>query len=318
MTPFQDILKSPYFAKWYPLWVRNGQVNYQTIYGDFRRGNACVSAIPRGDGKPAIVIGSGASLDEAAPYLKDWKYPIFCGPTNALAIEANGAHPTYLHAYDSHESNARRLAYKWDYSITQLVIHPSSSPRILNTWKGRRWYFLRMFDGHEYFEFIQPMMWYKLYEDRGISVIFPFRGCVVNNEMAIAAYLGFSPIFAVGCDFGWKDPKRTRCINYSPDARGKLQPIYPTPEDELGGDINTDPYGVRYYGKDDNFKKHFLDLIGPLSTDVFDCSDGMVRELKKANIKEVIEKQGEGYFYTPEEKKVMQKTIIEYLTKEKK
>ena len=310
----EEIFKIDYFKGWYPQWIHNGYRNFPIIRGDFKKGNASVSRMPDGKGKPAIIVGSGPSLDDAIPYLKDWEHPIFCGPTNALALEANGIHPTYLHAYDSHRSNADRLKYKWDYSKTELVTHPSTHTSILQAWKGRRWYFLRSFKDHEYFEMVLPIAWSHICDERGIDVIFPFRGCVVNNEVAIACYLHYSPLFMVGVDFGWRDPAKTRHVTYVQDGKG-LIPAPMTHEDELSKsvEINVSPGGVHFVGKDDNFKRHFLDTIGPLSTDIFDCSDGMVSELIKADIKEVVKKQGEGYRYSPQEKGEMRKRIIAFL-----
>ena len=312
--PMDEILKIDYFKGWYPQWVQNNRRNWQTVYGDFRRGNACVACIPKVTDTPAIIVGSGPSLDVALPILKDWKHAIFSGPTNALAIEAHGAHPTYIHAYDSHKQNAKRLNYKWDYSKTELIIHPSSHPDNLNAWRGRRWYFLRHFPGHDFFEYLQPMGWGYIYKERGIDIIFPFRGCVVNNEVAIAAYLGYNPLFVVGVDFGWKDPEKTRHTTHVQNKRGGLEPLHIPTEEELGKvQINISPNGTHYVGKDNNFHRHFLDLIGPLPVDVFDCSDGMISELKKADIKEVIAKQGEGFRYSPQEKGEMRKKIIDIL-----
>jgi len=313
MKSLQEILKNHYYQGWYPKWIRNNHWNWQTIYGDFRRGLASVKEIQRVENTPAIIVGSGPSLDDAIPYLGDWEHAIFCGPTNALALEARGIHPNYLHAYDSHHTNAERLKYTWDYSITSLITHPSADPKILKAWKGRRYYFLRMFPEHEYFEYILPMAWSHIYKDRGIDVIFPFRGCVVNNEIAIAGYLGYNPLFLVGADFGWKDPAKTRHTTYTQDGRGGLKVAPMTHEDDMGAEINISPNGTHYVGKDDNFKRHLLDMLGPIPTDVFDCSDGMVTELKKADIREVIERQGKDYHYSLEEKGQMRREILDFL-----
>jgi hypothetical protein len=68
--------------------------------------------------KPALIIGSGPSLDTALPLLKDWKGATFCSTSHASSLIYYGHEPSHMIAYDI---NTRPFEQEW-----------------VDTWEGRK------------------------------------------------------------------------------------------------------------------------------------------------------------------------------------
>lgn len=93
-------------------------------------------------GKPAIIIGSGPSLDESVPYLKNWEGPIFCGPTHSQILKANGIEPTFIGIFDSQNTPENMGLPLVEYPETILLSHPLVNPDINMMWKWTKLYFI--------------------------------------------------------------------------------------------------------------------------------------------------------------------------------
>jgi len=304
-TPHQVFMKDPYFKRWYPTWIHNGMENYQTIKKDFSKKNCCITSHPRPMNRPAIIIGSGPSLDEAAPLLKDWKHPIF-SPTSALfSILRWGRKPDYACAFDSLWSLYEDFKFKkYSWEGTTLITHPNAEPKLLEAWKWNKYYFRRMFQGHEFFELTFPMMF------PWIKIGFRFTGCVVNNAVSIASFLGFSPIFLVGVDFGWKDKKNTKSTTWEETKDGwVMQPNIPMSDTRKCIEYRNGTFTHPEYI---SFKRGLLGIINSeMETDFVNCSNGLVDELAEANIEEVIKNQGYGDYGI--DKELQRQKSIEFI-----
>jgi len=294
----KDIMKDPYFKKWLPTWHHNVVENCPQIKEDFQvdenwvsHNNICISSqINVNKNKPAIIIGSGPSLDRALPFLKNWNGAIFAATSNALSLVKHERDPDYINAFDSHWGLFAHVeGYEW--KNTTLLTHPYAEPKTIKWWKWNKYYYRRYYVELEFSEVILPLLfpWIKI----GIRV----TGCVVNSNYSIASFWGFNPIFLVGVDFGWKNDDYHHSMYYRL-TNGEWEekpPRNPStwPEEDRKKIIQ---YGdAKTKAVDIGFKNDLLRLWGNNPSNLIDCSDGVINELPKANIEEVIKKQGMGF-----------------------
>lgn len=309
----KDIMKDPYFKRWLPIWHNNAMENYPQIKEDFQvdeKGvphiNVCVSSIPPETkaNKPAIILGSGPSLDEAAKYLKDWKHDIFAATSNALVAVKWGREPEYICAFDSHWGLFEHLnSYDWKKAV--LLTHPYAEPKTIKWWKGKRLYYRRYYEGFEFSEVILPLMypWIRI----GIRV----TGCVVNNAISIANFWRYSPLILVGVDFSWKEGWHDRAMQYTLNKDGtwnEIPPNLPTTEEQFAERKQMTKEVDGYYTLKSwiSFKDALINIWANTQCQIIDCSDGLIKEFPKMDLKEVIEKQNEDFshlYSSPEEKK---------------
>jgi hypothetical protein len=300
--PHQNFMKDPYFRKWYPKWINNAMENYPIIMKEFKTEDRCISCLPRPMNRPCMILGSGPSLDKAAPLLKDWKNPIFSSSSTAFVPVRWGRKPDYMCAFDSlwssYNQHLKLDDKKVSWEGTTLFTHPNAEPMMIKTWKWDKYYYRRVFPGHEFFEFTFPLMfpWVKV----GVK----FSGCVANNALTLAAFFGFNPIVIVGIDFGWRDDGNTKATSWKPSKDGwEREPK--TPMDSKNhvpiiadNGIHTHP---EYFG----FKSAFLDIYASHQIEIIDCSDGIIEEFPKVSIEEIIETQGWGNYNVNRKESIM-------------
>lgn len=297
MPEKKHFMSDPYYQRWVPHWHSNAMENYSQIKKDFRvdekmisHNNCCISGILKPIKRPVIITGSGPSLEKALPLLKDWKHHIFATPSNSLALVKHDKEPDYLNAFDSlHTLFDTIKAYKgWKKSA--LLTHPYAEPKTIKWWKGRKYYYRRLYPGLEFSELILPMMfpWIKI----GMRV----TGCVSNNSISIAEYLGYDPIFLVGVDFGWIDDDLTRSTYFTMEDKKWIE-MPPEPKNRWKNkkEIFVSRNGRRTFKSYMTFKHALFHIWGAGEANIIDCSDGIIDELSKADIEKVIEKQGSGF-----------------------
>jgi len=290
----QDFMQDPYFKKWYPVWIQNAMEVYPLIKKQFKTADRCVSCLPRPMNRPAIILGSGPSLDRAAPLLKNWKNPIFSSTSTAFVTPRWGRKPEFMCAFDSLWSlynQHLRLDKNYNWKGTTLFTHPNAEPMLMKLWKWDTYYYRRIFPGHEFFEHTFPLMF------PWIKIGFVFSGCVVNNAISIATFLGYSPLILVGVDFGWQDDTKTKATNWEPDGENWIK--LPEMPIDKRRKLIVYPNGTHTHDNYFGFKNHLLGIYSSGITegtgvDIVDCSDGLIEEFAKADIEHVIKTQGWG------------------------
>ena len=148
---------------------------------------------------PAIIIGSGPTLDGALPYLKDWKGAIFCNSSQASTLIYHGRHPDYIDVADCRVTD-EELEAPWDYKKTSWIINPGIHPRLIDFWKGKKYYYRIMEPFHDFYSKVQP----RVYGSFITTQSFPF-GSQPPMAISHATAIGYSPLFLVGMDFGYPD-----------------------------------------------------------------------------------------------------------------
>ena len=130
----QDDRNKGILTAWLPFWVRNSFENYAHIMEESKSMHMCISTIEKVKGKPAVIVGSGPSLDKTAPFLKDWKGAVFACGSNALIPTRWGHKPEYICVFDGGDTLYPKLM-GYDWTGSTLLTHPSISPLILQNWK---------------------------------------------------------------------------------------------------------------------------------------------------------------------------------------
>lgn len=301
---YKELMQDQYFKRWYPVWIRNAMENYAVIRKEFEKKDRCISSLPRPMNKPAIILGAGPSLDDAAPLLKDWPHPIFCPTSISFVPKRWERMPDYICAFDSlHTVWNRHLKLNeknvsWHGST--LITHPNAESKLIKNWKWDKYYFRRIFERQEFFEFTFPLMY------PFIRLGIKFSGNVVNNSLTIASLLGYSPVFLVGVDLGWRDDNNIKAQNWEWDKQNKEWMQVPKIVNKSGWErkkniLFTTHDGVRSWKMYINFKNELLRVaMSNKKMKVIDCSNGLITELPRADIKQVIEEKGyNDYGYDP-------------------
>lgn len=274
-------------------WAWNAHINHPRILAEYRspaRHEYDLDRVQKVQGAPAIVIGSGQSLDEALPYLHGWRGAVFASPSHAKILDHAGRLPEWLVAIDTSCDVPDKLDGP-EYARTTLITHPSIDPGVLEMWQWDKKYFL-MEDTGEWSDL-------QSYVFPWIKVRLVNEGCVMNTCISLAWLMGYDPIFLMGADFGFANNK---IQGMRMKKRGKYL-YWPDPPQESGPpkEIMMEEHGVQTTPTNLFYKNILLanwkmQSVGPGKTHIINCSpNGILRELPTAEPKAVIEQQGQGF-----------------------
>jgi len=188
----------------YVVEVRNAFANYENIRQLRQAGRAYPMDDFKRKGKGrAMVVGSGSSLDLYVERLKDWPGKIFCSTSQGSTLVYHGRHPDHLCLVDPNSAPPESPEYDvpnndWGNSI--LTTHPSGPWRDIKRWKETTpndVYFFRLHDTR--LEWYRSTLYYAYPWIE--SIIIPFLDSTAA-QIAVAAYLGYDPIYLLGVDYG--------------------------------------------------------------------------------------------------------------------
>ena len=174
------------------MYAKNSAENYQRIKDDFQRADYSIETLPRFNRNiPALIIGSGPSLDAAMPFLGAFQGILFASPSQLDILEKWEIKPNYVVAVDTADSVAEEQIRedRDTYGMT-LLTHPYISPKVLDMWKGNKRYFQLIADD-PHFRDVYPWI------TQGWSI----AGSTTNVAVMIANWMGFSPIVLCGVDY---------------------------------------------------------------------------------------------------------------------
>lgn len=272
-------------AKWLPQWMKHAFTNFGGIHVDFESHNSCLTAHPDKSKTPVIIIGSGPSLDKYAPLLKDWRGLVMCAPSNAKIPARWGRRPDYMCAYDSKPDVVYNQMKGCNWSGTALITHPCVDPQILRFWKWQKYYYLMRSPGIDFLEYVLPTQ--GIYDM--IKVRLLNAGCTTNNAIEICDFLQLGPIFLLGCDMGYPGDVG-RCTNWEiKDGSWKEIPPHGLPPLNI---LQKASNGVWTTEEFIDYKLGLFSVIYMDVPQVYDCSEGIVTELPKADFKDVVKWQG--------------------------
>jgi len=275
-------------------------------------------------GKPAIIVGSGMSLEKLIPLLKDWKGVIFAPESMVSTLKYYGHKPEYICLFDAGITAWDMWFKGQNYKGSTLITHPSVDPKVIEYWEGDKIYYLmrhisaltgKIKQTGKSMQEIDREVKYQLlgfdFFDNILPTVYGFigaailnAGCVVNNAVEVANFMGFGPLFLCGVDFGFKDWVNRFPMVKKIKGRWVKDKIGYIEHEENGEKIGDAPAGREIIISDngipttDEQAEYKLALMCVYKLDkpqLIDCSDGIITELPKADIKEVVEKNGKGF-----------------------
>jgi len=173
---------------------------------------------------------------------------------------------------------------------TKLVTHPHVHPNLLWNWKQIAYFYRRIFKSEEYFERHLPLRFPFI--KYGIQ----FRGHSAVTAAQVAHTLGYSPIYLVGVDLGWRDPKKIRIDTYEPQSiDGPITVKAPLPEKEYlrlnKSCVLIETEGMHCWKHEKKAKLHLLEFWNENDVKLINCSDGRLdsSDMPQADIVRIIE-----------------------------
>jgi hypothetical protein len=157
----------------------------------------CMSKMAKGKG-PILVCGSGSSIDDIMPTVKDWQPPIMCSTSQASTLVRYGRIPEYVCCLDPRVAPADELAAP-DWGDAALIGHVSIPNEYVLRW-------LRRARGPIYVgRIMEPTYdWYSHHLGQGYPwirhVILPMIDSLAAS-IGFASWLGYKPIYLAGCDY---------------------------------------------------------------------------------------------------------------------
>ena len=232
--------------------------NYSVMMNGFFSGRMFdLGDIPKVKNEPIILIGSGASLDDAWPDLKRWKGDIMVSTSQATTCLYHGIEPKYIMALDPDSNMEELAADTWEGRKTILIAHPGVNSDMFNQytfksvndkfarrengefWKGRIALFRKLEPQTPFYANTQKVA-FSRFETKGtweaggrvlnisalIKTEIPMMGCVLNCQLMAAGLLGYNPIYLVGADFGfYQDRERFKAWHYKREVDQQTQQV---------------------------------------------------------------------------------------------
>lgn len=272
---------------WIRNWTYNAAANFQRITKECQEQDMDFSTLPQGRG-PAVVLGSGPSLEKAItgprPALSRWMGTVFFSPSHFVALDAMGRfaipYPlrSYMVAVDTGLGNVEKMI--GPPQVATLITTPCVDPEMLEAWHGPKKYFL-------------------MDEQRILDIqltLFPYIKTTILNatsvsteSVVIADMLGYSPIFLVGCDFGFPN-EEYRFGGYKYEGRFHHSKL-PVARIDTSSPNFFQEEGVWTRHSEVWSKIALLCKWKQNRAHIIDCSNGILREFPKMDFEDVVNNQ---------------------------
>jgi len=276
----------PAYLGWMRNWFYNAAANWQFIKADVESGRDVDSISLRGRNRgPAIILGSGISLEKGLDRLYSWKGALFGSASQFKIADCADRPLDYLVIVDSGFENV--AAIDGPKQVSTLLCNPTVNPGVLDIWKGRRKYMLPISTDEQF--------------NLALAAKYPWltgkamnAGCVTNSEIMIAHSMGYGPLFMLGVDFAFGDDGKSRANNVFFKGQYQYNMLLPSYIDQ------SNPMVFKYKGRltQRNQYLYMADMYNlPLVMDdpyVIDCSDGIITEIPQMDINDVYENWDNG------------------------
>jgi hypothetical protein len=281
--------------------IRNSFFNHKKIMDNLVAGNwnDLLQYKNKHKGEPAICIGSGPSLEDGLPFLKDWKHPIICSTSQAATLIKYGRVPEYVLALDR-DSNPGELGNA-PLKGMKLVTHPGMDQPLINFWPETEEAILFRKQEPQVAFYRNPQNMGYSYVDEEQNALTPaiktevmMFSCALACQLFIIDFMGVDRVFILGADFGYPD-NVCRFTPWSLNEDGTWRPGTVPTVDEYSHGPNiqhTAPNGVKTDKMQIFYKVNFFSAWRQDAQQVIDCSRGTITEMPKADIKTVIKRQG--------------------------
>jgi hypothetical protein len=233
---------------WLPVWLENMGRTLSVFQRDMEREDrsarmAQPDHLPE-DRESAVVVGSGASLVEALPFLKQYKGTIICGPTNLGALWAHGISPHFCILVDvgpfstgyftKLKIDDRDLAERGLHRPAVLLPTTCQKEAAIAA-PGKRYWFKHAIQGAN--GLLHPYNILTGLLVPHLSDMILQSGCVVNSAVCVPTLLNLRAdgpfsrirrIFLVGADLAYTAAGRVACYRWF-DGEFRPEPV-PSPD----------------------------------------------------------------------------------------
>jgi len=316
----------------------NAVHNVHTIMKAYKEGRAKdFSEEPKQQGRQCIVTGSGPSLDEAIPYLKDWKGDIIVTTSHASTLIYHGIEPTYIYALDPFSMKKEISGIDWTKYKTKLITTPTVWTDLIEFWPNEILLYRQNL----------PMStpWYT----KDLSIMYSIRSnieggaerdykfdpiiktqmvlfsCSPPGQLFCSDLLKYDRIFLIGCDFAYNDEKErfTEYFKNTGEWREVAHPYVPPTieKNDTSEDITsnsptreiTTSNGLLSNAHHLYYKKNMLSAIRLSMQDVWVCGKGAITELPQITPEKLIKQQQWKKKPRGMKKSLMKKVLEKYL-----
>jgi len=271
---------------------------------------------------PAIILGSGPSLDHALPYLKDWEGGIFCTTSHALTLMRYGIEPTHIVNLDPFGRWEEIQGVDWSKTKSILIAHPGVWPDLLTNWPNDILIYRQNVGRNDsFYSTTQKHMYTRRKGGRDdaeftllIRTDIMQFACSPPAQMFCAAKLGYGPVFLSGVDFGFHSGKE-RFTGYTVKKEGTTfdvagnapAVVIPTEWEEHSYPFDESAIDPKIMIKTNNglwtapihlyYKKNLLSAWRLSLQNVYSTDHGIITpdEMPYADIEKVVAKQGRGF-----------------------
>ncbi len=234
----------------YPNEVRFCFYNHTPIMDALETGRAVdLAKLPKHPRTSVLIIGSGPTLDEALPLVKDWKGHIICSTSHAPTLLAWGREPEHIVALDPDSNPGELVADTWEGRKSILHLHPGVMPDLIRWWKGPMALFRKLQPQQPFYSGELAMGYSPLGQLIGnhyqgdksplsITAQVPMLANVVAAMICIAKHLGYSQQVLVGADFSF--PNNQQRFTSQAWENGKWVEHKPIPVDDYSSQKGAD------------------------------------------------------------------------------
>jgi len=286
-----------------PLDIKHSYANWQYITQEFVDGRAkdmqVLADKCRG---PALLFGSGPSMDDLMPMIHDFKGSVCCSTSQATTLLYYGKSPDLIVQLDAQTRLDELIAPTWSKN-TILCLNPGCHPDIVQAWKGPKLYYRPIDPSREFYNMILPMAYPQ------ITTQLLLFSCSPAAQLGILRNLGYNPIFLVGLDMGFpKNKSRFTWWHWREFGaeihNGKYKtggwrwiPDPPTamPEEFIRSKNGVLTDRTNLFFKRSIFAVTLLETHRPEAPQVIYASKGIFTEFPIVDGREVIAKQGQGF-----------------------
>ncbi len=279
--------------------IKNSYYNHYGIWTRYQK-KAAADMPKREPGSmgPAIVIGSGSTLDQALPRLKDWEGAIFCSSSHLSTLIYHGCEPDYLLLLDPRCALAEMpIDRPYNKIKTKLILHPGVPTEFVYSYPNFQYYYRPMYPYH-------PLYWTML--PTGYDFIGAYMwlfACHNAMVMAAARMMGYDPIIMMGMDgaqIKTRGRPRYRFTKWSYEANKKTkkkkwvktQPSVIPVQQRIMSDSGAISDAVQLYYKKSVMQVYWLDEPNLLNASI---PGGIWTEFPEISVDDVFARQKTGY-----------------------
>jgi len=192
----------------------NSAYNHHAIVSRINTGMAYDLVHSQKESGACFVIGSGPSLDDAIPYLKNWHGGIICTTSHALTLMYHGIEPSHIMVLDPFSMWDEISGVDWSATRTKLITHPGAWPDLIENWPNEMLlYRQNMGKAEPFYSGTQHRMYTRREGTRDATFHFLITtqltvfACSPPAQMFAAQILGYSRVYLSGVDFAFHSGK---------------------------------------------------------------------------------------------------------------